>query len=96
MTIKTGEIDAGSNNLVPNVFAAVTIILKSKLWGILFNAFKLETGFSQIQFSLLFTFKSYALIQICPKSLSRGWPHTLQNQLYGNTESPMYLTWTKR
>ena len=31
MTIKTGEIDAGSNNLVPNVFAAVTIILKSKL-----------------------------------------------------------------
>ena len=31
MTIKTGEIDSSSNNLVANVFAAVTVILKSKL-----------------------------------------------------------------
>ena len=56
-----------------------------------------KRGFPQVQFLLLFTFKSYALTLIWLKSLSRGWPlFALLNQLYCNTESPMFLTWTKR
>ena len=49
-----------------------------------------KRGFPQVQFLLLFTFKSDAVALIWPKSLSRGWPlYALQNQLYGNTESPV-------
>ena len=56
-----------------------------------------KRGFPQVQFLLLFTFKSDALALIWPKSLSRGRPlYALRNQLHGNAESPMSLTWTRR
>ena len=55
-----------------------------------------KRDFPRVQFLLLITFKSGSLAPIWPKSLSRGWPlYALRNQLCGNAESLMSLTWTK-
>ena len=55
-----------------------------------------KRDFPQVQFLLLITFKSDAVALIWPKNLSRGRPlYALRNQLYGNTKSPMSLTWAK-
>ena len=92
------EIYISSNNLVHNGFATVSIISKVKMVTYTFQKLlHWKRGFPQVQFLLLFSFKSDALALIWTKSLSRGWPlYAIRNQLYGNTESPMSLTWAKR
>ena len=67
-----GEIYVSRNNLVYNGLATV-YHLKVKM--VMYNFQKLlhwKRGFPQVQFLLLFTFKSDALALIWPKSLSRG------------------------
>ena len=60
-----------SNNLVPNVFATVTKVVKIVRY--IFQALlHWKRGFPQVQFLLLFTFRSYVLTLIWPKRLSRG------------------------
>ena len=67
-----GEIYVSSNNLVHNGFASL-YHLKVKMVTYTFQKLlHWKRGFPQVQFLLLFTFKSDALALIWPKSLSRG------------------------
>ena len=68
-----GEIYVSSNNLVVHNGFASLYHLKVKMVTYTFQKLlHWKRGFPQVQFLLLFTFKSDALALIWPKSLSRG------------------------
>ena len=59
------------------------------------NAFTLKTKFSiNPVFVITYFYILCSNIDMSKNSIT-WWPYALQNQLYGNTETPMVLTWTK-
>ena len=73
---KYGEVYVSSNNLVHNGFATVYHLEVKMVTYTFQKLLHWKLGFPQVQFLLLFTFKSDTLALICPKSLSRGWSYT--------------------
>ena len=73
---KYGKVYVSSNNLVHNGFATVYHLEVKMVTYTFQKLLHWKLGFPQVQFLLLFTFKSDTLALICPKSLSRGWSYT--------------------